>query len=238
MQVNLLDENQRPTETNVNMTFYDRFTGQIKYNFIHTLNSKGNPDTLVIDPLPIYKIVVYTIPPVSLDSIILTAGKHTIVGIDAPQGDLIMKFDGPAEFKKVQAIIRKHNQTNTLNVQDFNEDEKYLIGKYDIEILTTPRINLENVDIAQSKTTTLRVPRPGIVTLVSNNQGYGSVYTEDFDKLNWVYNLDDNLTKETIVLQPGRYKVVFRPKNSKETIYTIEKDFSVVSGESSIVILN
>lgn len=238
MQVNLLDENQRPTETNVNMTFYDRFTGQIKYNFIHTLNSKGNPDTLVIDPLPIYKIVVYTIPPVSLDSIILTAGKHTIVGIDAPQGDLILKFDGPVEFKKVQAIIRQHNQTKTLNVQDFNEEEKYLIGKYDIEILTTPRINLENVDIAQSKTTTLRVPRPGIVTLVSNNQGYGSIYTEDFDKLTCVYNMDDNLTKETIVLQPGRYKVVFRPKNSKETIYTIEKDFSVVSGESSIVILN
>lgn len=238
IQVNLLDEKQRPTETNVNMTFYDRYTGQIKYNFIHTLNSKGNPDTLVIDPLPAYKIVVHTLPPVSKDSIILTPGKHTTIGIDAPQGDLLMKFDGPAEYKKVQAIIRLHDQTNTLNVQDFNALERYLIGKYDLEILTTPRIYLENVDIAQSKTTTLRVPRPGIVTLVSNNQGYGSIYTEDSNKLNWVYNMDDNQTKETVVLQPGRYKVVFRPKNSKETIYTIEKDFSVVSGESSIVILN
>ena len=36
LQVNLLDEQQRPTETNVNMTFYDRFTGLAKYNFIHT----------------------------------------------------------------------------------------------------------------------------------------------------------------------------------------------------------
>ena len=238
MQVNLLDDEHRPTETNVNMTFYDRFTGQIKYNFIHTLNSKGNPDTLVIDPLPIYKIVVFTIPPVSKDSIILTPGKHTIVGIDAPQGDLLMKFDGPAEYKKVQAIIRQHDKTNTLNIQDFNEEERYLVGKYDLEILTTPRIYLENIDIGQSKTTTLRIPRPGIVTLIANNQGFGSIYTEDDKTQNWVYNMDDNLTKETIVLQPGRYKVVFRPKNSKETIYTIEKDFSVVSGESSIVILN
>jgi Ca-activated chloride channel family protein len=238
MQVNLLDENLKPTETNVNMTFYDRFSSEIKYNFIHTLNTKGFPDTLVVDPLPAYKIVVHTIPPVSKDSVILTPGKHTIVGIDAPQGDLILKFDGPAEYKKVQAIVRQNSKTNTLNVQDFNEEEKYIIGKYDLEILTTPRIYLENVDIAQSKTTTLRIPRPGLVTIIANNLGYGSIYTEENKKLTWVYNMDSNVIKETIVLQPGKYKVVYRPRNSKETVYTIEKDFSVVSGESSIVILN
>jgi Ca-activated chloride channel family protein len=238
MQVNLLDIAGNPTETNVNMTFYDRFSGQVKYNYIHTLNAKGNPDTLVIDPLPIYKIVVHTIPPVSKDSIILTPGKHTIIGIDAPQGDLVMKFDGIAEYKKVSAIIRKHGELNTLNVQDFNMTERYIVGKYDLEILTLPRIYIENVDIAQSKTTTLKIPRPGLVTIVANNQGYGSLYSEDSNHMEWIYNLDDNLTKETIVLQPGRYRVVFRPKNSKETIYTIEKSFSIVSGESSIIILN
>ena len=238
LQINLLDEKLKPTETNVNMTFYDNFTGQVKYNLIHTLNSKGNPDTIVIDPLPIYKIVVHTIPQVSKDSIILTPGKHTIVGIDAPQGDLFLKFDGAAEYKKVQAIVRMQNDMKTLNVQDFNTHERYIIGKYDLEILTTPRINLENVDISQSKTTTLSVPRPGLVTLISNNQGFGSIYTEENDLLKWVYNMDDNINKETIILQPGRYKVVFRPKNSKESIYTIEKEFSVVSGESSIVLLN
>jgi Ca-activated chloride channel family protein len=238
MQVNLLDIAGNPTETNVNMTFYDRFSGQVKYNYIHTLNAKGNPDTLVIDPLPIYKIVVHTIPPVSKDSIVLTPGKHTIIGIDAPQGDLVMKFDGIAEYKKVSAIIRKHGELNTLNVQDFNMTERYIVGKYDLEILTLPRIYIENVDIAQSKTTTLKIPRPGLVTIVANNQGYGSLYSEDSNHMEWIYNLDDNLTKETIILQPGRYRVVFRPKNSKETIYTIEKSFSIVSGESSIIILN
>lgn len=238
MQVNLLDKSMQPTETNVNMTFYDQFNSQIKYNFIHTLNSKGNPDTLVIDPLPIYNIVVHTIPPVSKDSIVLTPGKHTIIGIEAPQGDLMLKFDGPAEYKKVQVIVREHNKMQTLNVQDFNSTERYLVGKYDLEILTTPRINLENVDVAQSKTTTLSIPRPGLVTLISSYQGFGSLYNSSEGKLAWIYNLDNNVTKETIILQPGKYKVVFRPKNSKESIYTIEKEFSVVSGESSIVLLN
>jgi len=238
MQVNLLDMQQDPTETNVNMTFYDHNTGEIKYNFVHTLNTKGNPDTLVLDPLPVYKIVAHTIPPVSLDSVVLTPGKHTTVGIDAPQGDLLLRFDEPAEYKKTQAIVRLHNQMQTLNLQDFNTTERYLVGNYDLEILTTPRIYLQNVDIAQSKTTTLRIPRPGLVTLVANNPGYGSIYTFNGRKMEWVYNMDKNLSKETIVLQPGRYKVVFRPKNSKESIYTIEKDYSVISGESNIVLLN
>lgn len=238
MQVNLLDMAHNPTETNVNMTFYDRWNGEIKYNFIHTLNSKGNPDTLVIDPLPIYKIVVHTIPSVSLDSVSLTPGKHTIVGIDAPQGFLTLKFDGASEVKKPLAIVRQHGEMKTLNVQDFNTTEKYIVGKYDLEILTLPRINLENIDISQSKTTTLQIPRPGMVTIISNNQGYGSIYVEDKGNLKWIYNLDDNLNKETIVLQPGKYHVVYRSKNSKESIYTIEKDFSIVSSESNIIVLN
>ncbi len=238
MQINLLDEYNNPTETNVNMTLYDTYTGQIKYNYIHTLNSRGIPDTLVIDPLPIYKVVVHTIPPVSKDSIILTPGKHTTIGIDAPQGDLLLKFDGSAEYSKIQAIIRKHNEMKTLNVQDFNTQVRYITGKYDLEILTTPRINLENVDVAQSKTTTLKIPRPGIVTLIATNPGYGSIYNGDNSGINWVYNMSNTQSKETIILQPGKYKVVFRPKNSKETIYTIEKEFSIVSGESSVVLLN
>lgn len=238
LQVNLLDVNNNPTETNVNMTFYDRFTGEDKYNYIHTINSKGNPDTLVIDPLPIYKIVVHTIPEVFKDSIILTPGKHTTVGIDAPQGQLQVKFDGPAEYKKVNVLVRQQNQSATLNVQEVGEEEKYIVGKYDLEILTLPRINLENVDVAQSKSTTVSIPHPGIVTLITNNLGFGSIYGYDRNGLRWVYNLNENSAKETVILQPGKYKVVFRPKNSRESIYTIEKEFSVVSGESSIVVLN
>ena len=77
-QVNLLDAYGNPTETNVNMTFYDNFSGLIKYNFIHTMNNRGLPDTLVLDPLCKYNLVVHTIPPVEVDTIKLTPGKHTV----------------------------------------------------------------------------------------------------------------------------------------------------------------
>jgi hypothetical protein len=29
----------------VNMTFYDQFSGKIFYNYVHTMNHRGLPDT-------------------------------------------------------------------------------------------------------------------------------------------------------------------------------------------------
>ena len=237
MQVNLLDIYNKPTETNVNMTFYDSF-GNIRYNFIHTINNRGNPDTLVIDPLATYRIVVHTIPPVEKGSVTLTPGKHTIVGIDAAQGYLYLKSEGMPEYKKLQAIVRKHGEMKTLIVQNFNNTEKYLVGKYDLEILTLPEIYLEHVDVSQSKTTTIEIPRPGIVTIITNGPGSGSIFLEEKNELKLLYNLDENATKETVVMQPGNYRIVYRPRASKESIYTIEKKFVVASGDSKIVVLN
>jgi Ca-activated chloride channel homolog len=238
MQVNLLDLNHNPTETNVNMTFYDQHTGALRYNFIHTINSRGLPDTLVIDPLSTYRIVVHTIPEVSKDSVILTPGKHTITGIDAPQGYLTLLIKGLVEYRKLQAIVRKHYEMQTLNAQNFNSTEKYLVGKYDLEVLTLPRTYVENVDISQSKTTTVEVSQPGIASFVYTSPGFGSIYWEDKGKLRWIYNLDTNSNKETVVLQPGKYRVVFRPKAAKESIYTITKSFEVISGSSVAIQMN
>lgn len=231
-QVNLLDEFGRPTETNVNMTFYDSYTGQIKYNIIHTMNSKGYPDTLFLDPLPTYNITVHSIPEQKLDSVRLVPGKHNTIGITAPQGFLEIKTESMNEYKRIDCIIRNKGNMNTLNIQSVNSSEKYITGDYDIEILTTPRIILNNINVAQSKTTTLQIPRPGIATFVSNSSGYGSIYMYENNRLKLVLNLSAELTKETIVLQPGRYLLVYRPKASSSSLYTIEKEFRIVSGTS------
>jgi Ca-activated chloride channel family protein len=238
LQVNLLDVYNNPTETNVAMTFYDRLTGGMKYHFTHTLNSRGIPDTLRVDPLSNYNIVVHTIPSVRKDSVFLTPGKHNTVGIDVPQGYLNLKIDGNNEYKKLDCIVRKKNEMATLNVQEFNSTEKYLIGKYDLEILTTPRIHLEDIDISQSKTTTVQIPQPGLVTLLTNGPGYGSLMLEENNSLSLVYTMNEYATKETIVLQPGNYRVVYRPKNSRGAEFTINKPFRITSGTSITLTIN
>jgi Ca-activated chloride channel homolog len=233
-QVNLLDSLGNPTETNVNMTFYDNFSGLVKYNFIHTMNNKGLPDTLVLDPLTTYNLVVQTIPPVEVDSITLTPGKHTTIPVDVPQGFLKLKMGGnnTNTIKDVKAIVRQNGKMQTLNLQSFGETEKYLIGDYDLEVLCLPRLYINDINIAQSSTTTVEIPQPGIAVIQMSANGYGSVYYEDDNKLKWIYNLTENITQETLILQPGRYKVVFRTKYTNKSEYTVEKDFTVASGAS------
>jgi Ca-activated chloride channel family protein len=234
MQVNLLDAYGKPTETNVNMTFYDVVSGLPKYNYIHSFNAKGIPDTLDVDPLLTYRVVVHTIPPVSKDSIKLTPGKHTTIGIDAPQGYLAFKASGGSTLKFLPCIIRKHGETETIHVQQFDQVEKYITGNYDTEILCLPRIKVDDVDIRQSHTTTVEIPLPGIAVIQKSTNGYGSLYQENPEKqMLWLHNLKDNQQQqETLYLQPGSYRVVFRSKYANEASYTVEKTFKIESGQT------
>jgi len=232
-QVNLLDTDGRPTETNVNMTFYDNFSGRIRYNFIHTLNNKGLPDTLVIDPLLTYDIVVHTLPPIKIDSVNLIAGKHTLIPLDAAQGFLRLKVgNNDRTVKDLYSIVRETDKMETLNIQLFGTKEKYLTGKYDLEILTLPRIHIKDVEITQSHTTTVEIPQPGIIVIQKSVNGYGSLYLEENNKLKWIYDMRDNKLQESIVLQPGHYRIVFRSKYMNRSFYSIEKPFEIKSGVS------
>ncbi len=233
MQINLLDIYGKPTETNVNMTLYDNVSGKIKYNFIHSFNARGFPDTLDIDPLLTYTIMVHTIPPVHKDSVKLTPGKHTTIGIDAPQGYLTFRAGVNSTLKYLPVIIRRNGSSATINVQQFDQIEKYLCGMYDIEVLCLPRIIQKEVEIMQSQTTTVEIPLPGIVVIQRATNGYGSVYLEDKSGLTWLYNLRDTpQQQETLYLQPGAYRVVFRSKFVNKASYTIEKSFRVEPGQT------
>jgi Ca-activated chloride channel family protein len=235
-QINLLDENGNPSETNVNCTLYDSFSGKILYNYIHTLNHRGLPDTLILDHLPVYRMRVHTLPPVDVQNIKLIPGKHTIIAADVPQGSLIIKVSDPIQYRGIEYIVRKAGDMNTLNIQKMYAEEKYLVGKYDIEIPILPRMLLNNVDIKQSHTTTLEIARPGMITLLRSSVGYGSIYLRKSNtEEEWIYNLDNTIKNESLQMQPGKYRVVFRALNAKQTLYTINKTFEVRSGSSEVI---
>ncbi|MGZ4099756.1 MAG: hypothetical protein ACXVNM_12795, partial [Bacteroidia bacterium] len=113
---------------------------------------------------------------------------------------------------------------------DFGKKEKYIVGKYDLEVLTLPRIEIKDVEIKQSSTNIIKIPTSGNVLFSRQNTGYGSVYLDDGKMVKWVCNLNPTLQNEIIYLQPGKYKVVFRYQFVKETIKTIERNFEVKSG--------
>ena len=235
IQVNLLDFNGNPTETDVPMTFYDDRSGTQRYHLIHTMDHRGNPDTLSIDALSGYRIVVHTTPEVEKDSIYFTPGIHNTVAIDAAQGDLQVEVQGKNEYDQLTAIIRLDNQTETLNVQGFNGKKRYLVGKYDLEVLSLPRIKVEDVEISQSHTTKVEIPAPGIANILKKAKGHGALLLKGKKEVTKILDLNPENLQENIVLQPGDYKVVFRPLNSKKAFYTTEHDFTITSGKSEAI---
>jgi len=231
-QVNLLDENGEPTETNVNLTFYNDFTGVAKYNYIHTMDNYGNPDTMVIDPVLSYKVVAHTIPLVSIENITLKPGKHTIIPLNTPQGELEIRMNSKIKY---QYIVRPAGIDTTLNVQVINETEKYLIGKYDIEILTLPRKKFFDVEVSQSTLTTYSIPNPGLANILLPSKGYGGLYVKNGDNLEQIYHFKAEKKQHRLTLLPGNYKVIFRAKSAKQYVYTNERSFKLKSGQSELI---
>ncbi|MCX6311675.1 MAG: VWA domain-containing protein, partial [Bacteroidetes bacterium] len=229
-QVNLLDIAGKPNETDVAMTFYDQTTGVVRYNYMHTMNDRGIPDTIILDPLSTYRLVVHSIPEVIKENIVITPGKHNIIAVDAPQGFMNLQVAGINNYARLQCIVRKAGTMQTVNIQDFGRPEKYIVGKYDIEILTLPRIYMNNVDIGQSKTTLIQIPQAGVVSIFKPAEGSGQILLEEKNKLTWVTNLNSSQLNENIVLQPGNYRIIYRSKSAHETIYTIERKFKIEPG--------
>ena len=113
------------------------------------MNFKGIPDTLSIDPSIKYKIVVHTLPKVETDEIELIRGQHNIIPIETPQGSIQLKLS-EGKMRTLYFMVRQEGECEVVNVQSFKDKVKYLVGTYDIEILTLPRIKMA-VDIEQSK---------------------------------------------------------------------------------------
>jgi Ca-activated chloride channel family protein len=230
VEVDLLDITKKPTETDVDMTFYQAGTNVVKYNYVHTINHRGHPDTLVLNPDIDYDLVVHTIPPQEKKNVHIIKGKHNIIPVDAPQGFLHLDIDGSINKFYPTTIVRKGGEMKTLSVHEFGKTEKYIVGKYDLEVLTLPRIYLKDVEIKQSSTNTIRLPASGSVVFSRAGNGYGSVYVDDGKTVVWVCNLNPSLQNEIIYLQPGKYKVVFRYQYAKETTKSVERNFEVKSG--------
>lgn len=235
VQLNLLDEKGKATETNVPVTFYDNAVDIQRYHFIHTLNARGNADTLQIDPINNYNIVVHTTPPIEKKNVSIATNQHNIITIPAAQGELLVTTDGLSTYKELACVITKANSEETIDVLTINEKKKYLTGLYDIEILTLPRISIQSTRIVQSELTTIKIPAPGLVTILNTNAVpvLGSIFKEKGQSLDWVCDINGNSTTETITLQPGNYRLVYKNKGSKRAMTTRDERFKISSGSSA-----
>lgn len=229
VSIELLDSRQQPTETNVNVSFINTYTGMPMYDFVHQRNAQGKTDTIQVDPVIEYDLVVNTVPAVIRKHIMLDIGKHNVIKIPAPQGNITVQQEGRKDF---QAVVRQAKHSEILHTQSGGETFRYLTGPYEVETLTLPRRIFE-VEVEPNKTKTVYLPSPGVVNINTISTGYGSLYEIQNDGTQkWVCNLNDLKPRFSLTLLPGRYKVVFRVKHATGSKYTGFKYFSLKTGET------
>lgn len=231
-QVNLLDDFGKPNESNVTVNLFDENTEKLFYGFVHTLNHKGNPDTISLDPVLTYRVEAHTVPSIVKEHVTITPGRHNIISLDAGQGDLLVKIDGRLG-DRLPVILRKDGEMKTAHVMSTNVKERLLTDVYDLEILTLPRTMIKDVDVSQNKTTTVTIAEPGMLNIHFVSPGYGSIAAIEGSSLPWVVNIDAHNLQQQYRIQPGKYKLTYRSKNSKQVIYTIEREFEIESGSST-----
>jgi Ca-activated chloride channel homolog len=236
VQVNLLNTDKKPRETDVTMSFYDQKTQELKYTFMHTLDRQNLPDTMWIDPLSKYTLVVHTTPQVIKKDIELKPGEHNTITLDAPQGGLEFRILGAGNsYTDIKCVIRKKGKVETLNAQRMNSEDTYLVGTYDIEILSLPRIIMKDVEVLQSKTNTIQIQQPGLANINTPFFGILAIFKIEKGKRMWVCNLEKEKLNYQLSLQPGDYTVVYRAARKKSSAYTVSKEFSVAPGTATEV---
>lgn len=229
VQINLNTVEGKPLETDVSMFLYEAGTTQLKYTYEHTLNRKGQPDTLVLDPSLKYDLHVATVPPVFKNNIAIVPHTHNVIQVPAGQGQLKVTSIKSPEGTILETRVLQSEASKTLNVQQLGETQKYLVGAYKLEILTLPR-TYNDILIEQSKLTTLDIPAAGQFVYQAPKALVGQIFYErSSGRWEWVADLKANQATGSWKLQPGSYKVVYREKDQRSSAYTKEKKFNITA---------
>jgi len=236
-QIDLLDVEGQPSETGVNLTYFNRVTSKVVENYYHTMNAYGLPDTIYLEAMNDYDIKVHTYPPLKVKAVEILAEKHNKIPVKAAQGELIVKTDmDPSDFAKAKFkyILRGYEEGEIIHIQDLNVKTKYLVGAYDLEILTLPRIYLNRVDISQVKTTRLEIPAPGLAKISAGSPGVGALFViNEKGQLEKIYDFETGKPiRENLYLQPGSYMLMYRKQGETRATNTIEKTFTIESNKT------
>ncbi|MEZ5014443.1 MAG: VWA domain-containing protein [Chitinophagales bacterium] len=234
-QINLINAFGLPIEKNIEITFYDAFSGEVRYNFVHAVSDKNVPDTLYINPVGKYNIVAHTTPPVVLKDVELKPGKHNIIGIDVPLGTLYVVQGPENTFSQEQCVVRDHSTGEIVYVQNLNTRMKYIEGVYDIDILTLPRLHYEAYTIKGGMENKIQIELPGTLNISAHESTLYSIYRMQGDQLEKVYEKTVSLTPDLIKLLPGNYRIVYRSNIKKVAASTKEMEISIKTGKTTLI---
>ncbi len=239
VQVDLLNGAGDATESNLAYSFTDSRTGVHHPQWVHTLPWGGGADTLYIDPLPLYTLTVHSLPEVQLDSLALQPGVHNTIAVtDMGTGHLTPQFARGVRTDYGTLGVQWHVQGECESFfrSEVGKRVRLRTGIYDLTFGTTPSLTVTGVQVDEGQDAKVEIPAPGSLVLQATTSGYAVVM--DAQTLTPILQFDASDLAGMHTLQPGDYTVVFRARNARGTLYSIQKNFTVASGSTTTIKLH
>jgi len=86
--------------------------------------------------------------------------------------------------------------------------------------------------VDERQTTRVKVPAPGAVTFTRSFEVIGGIFVNNIGRMEEIYQLNDRTLRETVMLQPGTYEVIYRSRLSRSMRSTNVQKITVKPGEA------
>jgi hypothetical protein len=192
---------------------------------------------LYLDPVGIYDLELHTYPVIRKENIELVPGKHNIIALDVPAGDLKVECVAASiANNNAQVIVRTKGEggKSILNVQDLNEEEKYIAAAYRLEVLTNPEIYIDTI-IPPFNITQPVLPNYGTLSVMANDKLLASIYQQKNGLFKMVDRFEIDNKTDNRKLQPGEYTLVYKSKAVYDSEKTKTQKFIIEEGRVAVI---
>lgn len=232
--VQLTDAGGHLYETSIPLTLSDSRTGATRLATCYAVDQHFVSDTLVVDPLPTYDLTLHTFPPQTVPACQFAPGETTLLSLVVEQGSLRLHHEqrrSQLAIPHYPVVVRPHDNPDLEHMTTVGETQSYVAGRYDIEVLSTPAIRLNDVSIQAQSATDLTIPMPGQLSLQKpRGATAGYIVSVGSGSAKQVGTLNNTLTSERILLMPGEYIVVLRSANATAYETTVSKRVKIEPG--------
>lgn len=224
-------------ETDIPVAFFDHKTHTLRFATTYHYDTEHGIDTLKVDPLVEYDVVVYTKPAQRFNGMRFSDGVAT--ALPAHQGSLSIQLTNKRtqfQVPEYTILVHQHDSAAILASQPIGAKTDYLEGYYDIDVLTTPVTHLSRVSVRCSAHTGLQIPMPGQLALSKPKVAtIGSIYVVKNGTMKWVCDLNPATFDERIVLMPGNYQVILRPAEATKYADARTASFTITTAQQTAV---
>ena len=248
--VNLSTDEGQPYVENVPVVFYDRQNKKPVYTMFYsggrrasgksaTVGSVARYDTLTVDPLIDYDVEVYTRPSIVFRNRTFRADRVYTLASIVDEGRLCVRREDKRVVWSVPdypVVVRQSGKTEMAGTQMLGDSVKYLAGTYDVEILSTPPIAINGVEIRKDAVTELAIPAPGMLMIERMKaRRQVSVFEMRDGRMQLVREITPDMAGQNLILMPGEYILLVRSSAKDKNRETRRLSATIASGKQTAI---